>query len=241
MSTSSNPGCLATILRLFGIQPKLPSVNDNQLPNDHEPDQYPYRLRDDFLSTSEQSFYLALKNMMGEYLTICPKVSLADIFFVICPNENMGAYNRINRKHVDFLVCEPKTMKPRFAIELDDISHQRADREERDDFVDEVYKAANLPLIRIPVRNAYNTAELGALFNQTLQQGTRSIEDQNINREVNALSSTPPRQNPDSIPLCPKCGIQMVLRTARQGTQAGKKFYGCPNYPKCRAVISLES
>jgi len=31
-------------------------------------------------------------------------------------------------------------------------------------------------------------------------------------------------------PTCPACGIKM---TARSSTQYGKKFWGCPNYPKC--------
>lgn len=38
---------------------------------------------------------------------------------------------------------------------------------------------------------------------------------------------------------CPKCGGQLVLRTARKGENAGKQFYGCGNYPKCRYIRSL--
>lgn len=37
-------------------------------------------------------------------------------------------------------------------------------------------------------------------------------------------------------PLCPKCQQGMVLRTARQGTRAGEKFWGCPGYPACRGT-----
>jgi hypothetical protein len=39
------------------------------------------------------------------------------------------------------------------------------------------------------------------------------------------------------VPVCPNCGVSMVLRTARQGANAGNTFYGCPNYPRCRAVL----
>lgn len=34
--------------------------------------------------------------------------------------------------------------------------------------------------------------------------------------------------------ICPKCGGVLVLRTATKGANAGKQFYGCSNYPKCR-------
>lgn len=39
---------------------------------------------------------------------------------------------------------------------------------------------------------------------------------------------------------CPRCGRELVLRVAKQGTSKGKEFYGCGNYPKCRytAVIN---
>lgn len=33
---------------------------------------------------------------------------------------------------------------------------------------------------------------------------------------------------------CPKCGGALVLRTAKTGVNAGKSFYGCASYPKCK-------
>jgi ribosomal protein L37AE/L43A len=39
--------------------------------------------------------------------------------------------------------------------------------------------------------------------------------------------------------LCPKCGSPLVLRVAKKGANAGKKFYGCSNYPKCRYTAQL--
>jgi hypothetical protein len=35
---------------------------------------------------------------------------------------------------------------------------------------------------------------------------------------------------------CPKCGSEMVLRTARHGPNAGNQFWGCSAYPKCRST-----
>lgn len=37
-------------------------------------------------------------------------------------------------------------------------------------------------------------------------------------------------------PICPSCGKQMVLRTARKGDTVGSKFWGCPNFPECRVT-----
>jgi restriction system protein len=38
------------------------------------------------------------------------------------------------------------------------------------------------------------------------------------------------------VPKCPKCGSEMVLRTARRGAQAGDKFWGCSTYPRCKGT-----
>ena len=38
-------------------------------------------------------------------------------------------------------------------------------------------------------------------------------------------------------PECPRCGVGMVRRTARRGPNQGKKFWGCPKFPKCRGTI----
>ncbi|MDO8804995.1 MAG: topoisomerase DNA-binding C4 zinc finger domain-containing protein [Elusimicrobiota bacterium] len=44
----------------------------------------------------------------------------------------------------------------------------------------------------------------------------------------------------DNDPVCPDCKTRMVLRIAQRGPVAGSKFWGCPNYPGCRATISLD-
>jgi restriction system protein len=41
-------------------------------------------------------------------------------------------------------------------------------------------------------------------------------------------------------PLCPKCNSLMVKRTARQGSNVGKEFWGCSQFPKCRQVVNIQ-
>jgi len=41
-------------------------------------------------------------------------------------------------------------------------------------------------------------------------------------------------------PSCPKCRSPMVLRTAKRGSHAGSSFWGCPQYPKCKAIVARE-
>jgi hypothetical protein len=40
-------------------------------------------------------------------------------------------------------------------------------------------------------------------------------------------------------PFCSKCGSKMVLRKAKKGGHAGKSFWGCKNFPKCKGIVNL--
>jgi restriction system protein len=40
--------------------------------------------------------------------------------------------------------------------------------------------------------------------------------------------------------ICPDCGAPMVVRVAKKGVHANEPFWGCANYPKCKAIVSYE-
>ncbi|MGA2707708.1 MAG: restriction endonuclease [Steroidobacteraceae bacterium] len=42
--------------------------------------------------------------------------------------------------------------------------------------------------------------------------------------------------NTPAAPHCPKCGAVMIDRIAKQGTLAGKHFWGCSRHPKCMGI-----
>lgn len=39
--------------------------------------------------------------------------------------------------------------------------------------------------------------------------------------------------------VCPNCGRELVLRTAKRGQNEGKQFYGCSGFPKCRFILDM--
>jgi len=172
---------------------------------------------------------------VSDWAVICPKVSLGDLFFAKGSEygQRMAYTNKIDRKHIDFLLCDPQTVRPLVGIELDDKSHRRKDRQERDRFVEGVFRAAKLPLVRISVQRAYNVGELGVLLRQRVGLGdAQAGVCQGPIERVAAETG---------IPACPKCGSSMVLRTAKRGSKIGSQFWGCPNYPRCRGVRQYES
>ena len=262
---NENAGCLSIFI------PFLEKLNIVKDTGTKKKKPLPYRVRDDFLSTSELSFYLVLKNLLGSRLTIQSKVRLADIFFIIRPNENHRSYfPRISQKHLDFLVCDAKTMQPVFGVELDDSSHNSAKRKKRDAFVDEVFSAANLPLLHVPNKRQYNSRELAEQIRPLLKDYLQASEPKEKPAEKKPAPKAPekkptqpktvqskktpvpaftaqPKSTPpatmkkDSPPICPKCGIPMVVRTVSKGDHKGKQFYGCSNFSKCRQVRQIKS
>ena len=86
------------------------------------------------------------------------EISLGDVFYPQSGDHsaNVSYRNQITQKHVDFLLCDPGSMRPLLGVELDDASHERPNRQDRDIFVDKVFAAAGLPLLRVPVQAAYD-------------------------------------------------------------------------------------
>lgn len=134
-----------------------------------KPASLPYDKRPYLLSPAERSFYEVLYRAVAPSLVVFPKVRLADVVKVRKGTEGwQGHQNRINAKQVDFLVCTCDTLSPALVVELDDSSHERPDRRDRDDFVNDTLAAARLPILHIPARAGYNPAEIAAKVQATL-------------------------------------------------------------------------
>ncbi|MFI5339392.1 MAG: restriction endonuclease, partial [Candidatus Methylomirabilales bacterium] len=49
-------------------------------------------------------------------------------------------------------------------------------------------------------------------------------------------AATAPHAGTASRKICPKCGADMVLRTAQRGTHTGQQFWGCSRFPACKQI-----
>lgn len=185
----------------------------------------PYRLRDTFLSTPELALFRVLQAMVGHHYVICPKVALNDIFYIARPNENVHFFNKFFRKHVDFLLCEPDTLRPAIGIELVKPIGRNETRQ-ADQFMQELFLSARLPLVHIPSNDQYTHSDL----EQLLQEAVKKVKETGPLRAAAKI---------DSVPMCPVCGRMMVLRIHRSGAHAGMKYYGCMDSPKCNGVVEI--
>jgi len=186
----------------------------------------PYRLREPFLTTTELALFRVLNEIMGSRFVICPKVALNDVFYILRPNENVHFFNKIFRKHVDFLLCDPKNFAPAFGVEIvRPVSKDSA--REVDKFMMELFTDAGIPLVHVSSSEKYDAGDIIALFQLALAKigGTSSLR-------IDLPS--------DTVPNCPVCGKMMVLRMHRTGENSGKKYYGCMDSPRCAGVVPID-
>lgn len=128
----------------------------------------PY-LRKNLMTKNEWAFYKQLKPIADEMnLSIMCKTRVADLIDIekgLNKSEWQTAFNRINKKHIDFMLCKPENLYPVLLIELDDSSHDTEKGKQRDEFVEKVLNKAGYKLLR-----TRGTAELKQNIISMIQQ-----------------------------------------------------------------------
>lgn len=110
------------------------------------------------LTSTEARFHQCLEAITQKRCRIQIKPRLADVFQHA--KGDFAGFARISQKHVDFLICRNDDWMPMLAIELDDDSHERKDRKERDMFVNALFASTAIPLLRIHVREIEQVEQL---------------------------------------------------------------------------------
>lgn len=123
----------------------------------------PFKRNKYFLSKGEAAFYPQLRLAIPSGTVLLAKVRLIDLLYLPPGAQNRQSWqNRVQSKHIDFVVCDARDLRPLLAIELDDKSHEREDRRERDGLVDHILQCAGLPFHREPAAATYSAERLRA-------------------------------------------------------------------------------
>lgn len=103
------------------------------------------------LTKNEWSFYKSLKTVADELgYSVLAKIRVADLVEVI-PTKDRSEwqkyFNKINKKHIDFVLAKPENLQVVLLIELDDNSHNDKQKQ-RDEFIEALYKQTGYTLLR---------------------------------------------------------------------------------------------
>jgi hypothetical protein len=132
----------------------------------------PYVLERYLMSKAERSFFGVLEQVTdSSKYYIFPQLSLSKLVIV---EKGTGSYqtyhNKVDRKSIDFVLFDRSVVSPVLAVELDDASHDREDRLERDAFVDRVLAKAGLPLLHVRAQASYDPKQLAASISEAIRR-----------------------------------------------------------------------
>lgn len=130
-----------------------------------------YRRAGALFTPAEQRFLATLEKAVDGRARIYGKVRLADVLAVrdtVSGKHWYRAFNRIACKHVDYLLCDLNSFQTILVIELDDRSHERAERRERDDFLDRALIGAGIPILHVTVQARYTIREVQEILREFL-------------------------------------------------------------------------
>ena len=131
----------------------------------HKKEELAFQPREVLFSPAERSFLGVLEQSLDSGYRVFGKVRLGDI---VKPAKGLSnsmrttAQNKINQKHVDFVICKSSDLAVVMVVELDDKSHERDDRTGRDQFVDRALTDARIPIIHFSAQKGYVLTEVRA-------------------------------------------------------------------------------
>jgi very-short-patch-repair endonuclease len=208
-----------------------------------------YENRGDLFTPAERSFMGVLEQALDSLYRVFGKVRLGDLVKPakgLAAGKRTAALNRINQKHVDFVVCTANELTPVGVLELDDRSHSRGDRAGRDEFIDQALAMAGIPLLRFPAKNGYAVQDVRARLAEMMHAGTKSgvaaMAQKAVvpnNPDLDAIMESNPVPPDSVVPCCPKCSAKMVKRQSLKGERAGRYFWACSTFPMCRQVVEI--
>lgn len=108
-----------------------------------------YRRKSTYISRAEWEFLQVLRNVVGARYEVCVQAPLVSVIDKV----SGGAFRNELFRVVDYLIVDSVSYEPLLLVELNDASHNRADRRERDRKVAEICADAGMPLV------AFTTAE----------------------------------------------------------------------------------
>lgn len=136
---------------VLALKKAMLSIGTSNEPEDgpKTEEQMPYKAAK-LLTQKEYAFFKALQPIAQKHnLLICPKVRLADLVEIPKSTPNyMRWFGYIKSKHVDFVICDIN-LNIKLIVEVDDSTHDKPDRQKRDEFVDRIFQTVNVKIIHL--------------------------------------------------------------------------------------------
>ncbi len=145
---------------------------------------YLYELKDSLITPIERKYLSAVEKILPSEYYIQPQVNLASI---IERKDNSRYQNELYR-NIDACIFDKKNCRPIVLIEINDESHNRPDRIERDKKVKRICEEAGIPLVVFWVKFGVNIDYIQKRILEAIEQSknpvriAHSAEDKGLNK-----------------------------------------------------------
>lgn len=114
-----------------------------------------YRKKSRYITAAEWDFLHVLRSIVGNRYEVCVQAPLVAVI-----DKPGSAYRNELFRVVDYLIVNPANYEPLLLVELNDASHNRADRKSRDQKVADICADAQMPLAVFTTAQSRDTAEV---------------------------------------------------------------------------------
>ncbi len=133
---------------------------------------HPFEPRRRVFSPTEIRFLRALEDALGGRVRVMGKMRIADLLRVsdgLDTRAHRKAFERIARRHVDFVLLDAETFSLLAVIELEFGADDSASAAPQT-LVDQIFAAARIPMLRVPMRSRYEPLALARQVQALLGQ-----------------------------------------------------------------------
>ena len=162
-------------IMIYGARKELKELKKQKTSPDEEPSESndtkqeapktTYRAKQRLITKNEESYLKAIENCIDHNLyDIHSQIPLSSIVEKI---DHSRYHNELFRS-IDFLITD-KEQKPLLCIEINDKTHNRFDRQERDHKVQSILHEAEIPLVTFWTKYGVNEEYISKRINEILQ------------------------------------------------------------------------
>ncbi len=233
---------LIVVVVVIGL---IKAQHRSQAGSDHDVDaSLPYIKRHNFFTVDERIFYRALKSAVGHQYEIFAQVRVADLLEVqkgMSKSEWQTYVHKIQNRRIDFVLCDPIDLNVICAIELGDRDQQQAAPVQVNQFLQDCFEAAALPLLHYRAKHAYSDQDIIGSLQTSL---ALTISDPALAKsvemiEVQQISANRSDRTVVYKKTCPECSADMLRKKVVQGKHFGEIFWCCTKHPDCDTVMPL--
>lgn len=135
--------------------------------------QYKYYAKPYVMTSRENECFKILNEIFSSKWFVVPQVHLSALLDYRVKGQNWNAaFRHINGKSVDFVLIGKESYKVICVIELDDSTHSRPHRIERDVEIERMFKEARIPLARISKFESMTKPEIAKVVTDAINENS---------------------------------------------------------------------